>query len=490
MRTELLASRLGTLPFAALREDGDLAELFLDVAPVGERLGQILRARVSRVMPELGAAFVHLGGRRGALLHAEDLVLPGEPSRSKRPIAERLSPGRELVVQVTREPLPGKGARVSCRLALTGRFLVLLGADRGRRISRRIVEPEVRTALATRLERLPGETGWLARTAAAHAPEDAVREEAEALLRRWREILDDAEGGAVPRAIGSVPGPLERALRDLSHDSLTRVVVDDERDRDLARRMLDVRRPSGAVTVEWHQGPAPLPCASGLDREIERLLRERVWLPCGGRVTIEETEAMISVDVDSGKFRGRGDREASALRVDLEAATVVARELRARGHGGIVAIDFIDLERSENRERLLDALGNALARDRARTRVFGFHEPGLVLLTRERPRIGAVAALTRGCPDCGGSGRTKLPPLVAAGALGDLARRGALGDRAGEWTVTGHPDVLAEIRAAAGETARPWRFEPRSEWGFERIEIAAPGDETERGPEVARRPGL
>jgi ribonuclease G len=478
MRTELLASRLGTLPFAALREGGELAELFIDGAPPGQRLGQILRARVSRVMPELDAAFVDLGGRRGGLLHAEDLLLPEESSGSKRPIAERVSPGRELIVQISREPLPGKGARLSCRLSFAGRFLVLLAADEGCRISRRITDPARRETLAAMLERLPPGCGWLARTAAAQADEETLNAEADSLRRRWRQIVEDGSEGETPRPIGSVEAPLARALRELDHGPLERVLVDSDEDLREARSALDGVGSANPPRVELHTDMTPLFAATGLDRELERLVRSRVWLPSGGRITVEDTEAMVSVDVDSGKFRGRGGREESALAVDLEAATAVARQLRVRGLGGIVAIDFIDLERAEHRDELLETLLGALARDRARSRVFGFHEPGLVLLTRERQRVGALAALTRPCRDCDGRGRAKTPPLVAAGALTELARRGATGDGSGAWSVAGHPEVLAELRSglgrSPGDVSRHWRFEPRPDWSCERLEIRRP----------------
>jgi ribonuclease G len=453
MPSELFVSRLGEWLWAALREDGVTVEFY--PPPAGEiaRVGRILKARVSSVVPGIQSAFLDIGSDREAFLHVNDLLLPGEkstpadgdrPPAGAPPIEDRLKVGRVLLVQVARERLGSKGPRVTCFLSISSRHLVLSPFRPRRAVSRRVEDEAERERLVAILERLPGgDVGFVARTASAGAPEAVLAAEAEMLLASWKRVQETAAMARSPSVIQRESESLLRLLRDAPCDGLERIHVDDDADRELALGFLRDADPELAGRVRLHTGAVPV--IEEILEEIERSLQPRVELTTGGYLVIEETEALISVDVNSGRFLEPRTMEETALRTNLEAAGEIARQLRLRDLGGIVVVDFIDMEREENRLSVVEAMEQALRRDRAPTRVIGLTELGLLQLTRKRTRPGLSETLTRRCLLCEGQARVRSPHLVAARLLLELRRRFPADEKAA-CTVHAHPEVIAALR--------------------------------------------
>lgn len=483
MGSELLFSRVGGRLWAAVREDGATAELRVAREREPLPVGRIVKGRVSRILPGIQSAFLDVGQEREAFLHAADVVLPGEaPSPAPLeaelatsiedpadedpegglplvavrranlprglPIERRLRVGQEIVVQVARESIGTKGPRTTCFVTLPGRHLVYMPNVPYRAISRRIAGEENRERLGAIVRSLPPASGgFIVRTAAARADEDALRADADELAATWAEILARAEGAKAPALLhGDLELPL-RMLRDVDRDAVVRIVTDDAEILERARAYLVRREPTLAAKLRWHGGPEPLFDAAGVSSDVDRALRPKVWLRSGGTLVIEPTEALVSIDVNTGKFLGSRSPEETALRTNLEAAAEIARQLRLRDLGGIIVVDFIDMDLPESRRRVLEALEEALSKDRSRTKVVGLSELGLVQLTRKRTRPGFADSLTRICPACAGRGRVLAQDLVAEEAIreAERLRRTLHGSTV---RVRAHPEVAAVLRGA------------------------------------------
>jgi ribonuclease G len=486
--SELLVSRAGGRTCAALREGGVTVELRVEDERAALAVGHIVKARVSKILPGIQSAFLDVGQERDAFLHVNDLLLPGEDPpprllalaetaaiesevtgegdaespamrRSQRapagpPIQDRLKEGRELVVQVVREAFGGKGPRVTCFIALPGRYLVHSPQSSFRGISRRIQDPEERQRLREILLGLSGSSGgFIVRTAGEGADASAFEADARFLVDSWTAISTKLGNSPAPSILHADLDLFLRSLRDAPTGSLSRIVVDDERMHLAGRDYLRELDPQLASRLHRHTGPDSLFDATGVSQDIERALRPRVWLNSGGTIVIEQTEALVSIDVNTGKFVGARRPEETVLKTNLEAAAEIAHQLRLRDLGGIIVVDFIDMDRAEHKHLVIEALEKALQRDRSRTKVVGLSELGLLQLTRKRTRLGIGAALTRECGSCSGTGRMKTFETVAYDALSEV-RRVAASFPSGEVTVRTHPDVARALRLAL-QTAAP-----------------------------------
>ncbi len=478
LSNELLVSRTGGRTSTALREDGVTVELRVEDAKTGLAVGDVVKARVVKVLPGIQSAFLDAGQERSAFLHVAELLLPGEappvdtlgaaaedgseggegeadaPLFGQRqriapagpPIQDRLKEGRELVVQVVREAIGGKGPRVTCFVTLPGRYLVHAPHMPFRGVSRRIHDPDERLRLRDILAALPAAPGgFIVRTAGAGAKASAFEADARVLRRTWSAIERRIPEATAPGILHSDLDLFLRSLRDAGEGSLDRIVVDDLLLYEAGLSYLrDLDSPL-ASRLSRHGGPESLFDAEGVTQDIERALRPRVWLKSGGTIVIEQTEALVSIDVNTGKFVGSQQPEHTVLKTNLEAAEEIARQLRLRDLGGIIVVDFIDMERAEHKHSVIDALEVALRRDRSRTKVVGLSELGLLQLTRKRTRVGITAALTRPCGGCAGGGRTKTPETVAYEALLE-ARRVAPVLASGAVTIRTHPEVARAVR--------------------------------------------
>jgi ribonuclease G len=404
---ELLFSRIEGRLWMARREDDSIVELRAEQDDDEVHSGCIVKGRVANVLPGIQSAFLDIPGDRSVFLHASDLSAYGEQKPSV-PIQDRLREGNEVVVQVVREGRGGKRARVTCNLTIPGRMLVLVPNIARNAVSRRIPDYDERARVQQILEELPSdECGWIARTSAEGADEQLLGLEAERLLDAWRDLRKRTAELPAPAILLPEADLLTEILRDSPTGSLSGIFFDNLDDRQRALDFLRNVDPVAASKLRLHVGEVGLFEAEGVNAEIDKMLRPRVWLKSGGYLVIEETEALVSIDVNTGKFLGKGDFEQTVLRTNREAAREIARQLRLRGLGGIIVVDLIDMRSDEDRREVVSVLEKELRRDPARTRVVGISDLGLLQLTRKWSRSGVAHQLTRPCGECQGQGRVR-----------------------------------------------------------------------------------
>ncbi|NLL37796.1 MAG: Rne/Rng family ribonuclease [Fretibacterium sp.] len=386
----------------AILENGRLSEIFIERMWDHQKAGEIYKARVESVLPGINAAFVSIGDGRNAFLYLNDAQ------------GMTVLPNQELVVQVTKTARKNKGARVTPRLSLPGRYLVLVPGGDETGVSRRIADDEERKRLRHFARELKGDDfGLIIRTAAEGVDEAALVQDLESLLSLWHEIEHNASQQMAPCLLYKDMGLLGRVLRDEVHGSVDEILVDREEEfehvKDFVSRLYVGDRPQ----VSLYQGLTPIFEHYGIEREIEQALERKVWLRSGAYLVIEHTEALTVIDVNTGKYVGSLDMRHTILDTNLEAADEIARQLRLRAIGGIVVVDFIDMEFEEDRKKLLDRLEEVFQSDRSRARVFSMTQLGLVEITRKRGRPDLKSVLTRGCPFCSDSGWVLREDTVA-----------------------------------------------------------------------------
>ena len=424
-------------------------------------VGNIYQGRVIKVLPGMEAAFVEIGLDRAAFLYRGDLVAghleieeeedrPGEDAhkgtadarRSMPPIDQLIRSGQDLMVQVSKEPLGTKGPRVTTNLTLPGSHLVLMPHVDRVGISRRITDEQERLRLEGLVEGLrPPGVGFIVRTAAEGQGEEALQADMKFLLALWNDVVQRKAEARPPALLYRDLDVVLRALRDLCSEDLKRVVVDDEEELTRIDRFVRQMMPNLANRVQLYEGRDPIFDVYGVEVELHRALDRRVWLRSGGYIVIEETEALTSIDVNTGRFTGRRNLEETIVKTNLEAVREIVYQLRLRNIGGIIVIDFIDMERSENRERVYRSLTNNLRFDRAKCNVLEISEMGLVEMTRKRVRESLRARLTEPCFYCEGRGYLRSSKTVVASALREIQRVGSR-EKRDSVVVHAHRDLI------------------------------------------------
>jgi ribonuclease G len=402
---EMLISHDSLETRVAIVEDRRLAELYVE-RPRRGAVGNIYVGTVRDVLPGMQAAFVDIGLDRNAFLYVDDVVSPEPSARQPRgAIQALLKPGQELTVQVLKDPMGSKGARVTTEITLPGRLLVLMPTTSFIGISRKLPTEE-RERLTSVIEPLvPEGIGVIVRTAAVGATAKDLQSDLEFLLRLWDRVKAEAATAAPPAMVYAELDLALRMVRDGFSEEYRRLVVDDRRVHDKVTGFLKTAAPRLVKRVHLHRDAQPLFEAYAVRPDVELALRRTVPLPSGGHITIDRTEALTAIDVNTGSYVGRTNLEDTVVRTNLEAATEAARQVRLRDIGGIIVIDFIDMEVATNRERVLQRLASALERDRTRTRVSDMSRLGLVEITRKNVTDGLYRVLTTPCPTCGGTGR-------------------------------------------------------------------------------------
>jgi len=391
----------------AILENGRLADVFIERMWDHQKAGEIYKARVESVLPGINAAFVSIGDGRNAFLYLNDAK------------GIKVSPNQELVVQVTKTARKNKGARVTPRLSLPGRYLVLIPNGDEAGVSRRIASEEERKRLRHFAKELRGEDfGIIVRTAAEGVDGEALTYDMESLLAQWREIEHNAAQQQAPCLLYKDMGLLGRVLRDELHGDIDEILVDGEDEFENVKSFVSMLYQDSRPSVTLHRNVVPIFEYYGVEREIEQALERKVWLRSGAYLVIEHTEALTVIDVNTGKYVGSEDIASMDMRhtmldTNLEAAEEIARQLRLRAVGGIVVIDFIDMEFEEDRQRLLARLEEVFHPDRSRARVFSMTQLGLVELTRKRGRPDLKSVLTRSCPFCSDNGWVLREDTVA-----------------------------------------------------------------------------
>ena len=436
VNAELIETRVG------VQEGNLLTELYLERHHRRSIVGSVYKGVVTNVLPGMQAAFVDIGLSKDAFLYAGDYtanlgefavaMLAGDededtdpdddvdveelaPRRDATPIEDLLHKGQNVLVQVSKESLGTKGARITSFVSLPGRYLVYMPQARHIGVSRRIRDERERERLRAALRGLtlpPG--GFILRTNAEGKSESEFAADVEFLTRLWAQIQTRFEQAAAPAALHEEGDLTFRVVRDLFSPEVDEFVVDAREVFDRCAGYVEALVPSLRDRVRQWTDPAPIFEALGIEKDIERALRRRVWLKSGGYIVIDHTEALVSIDVNTGKYVGKRDFEQTVLKINLEAVGEIVRQIRLRDLGGIIIIDFIDMETADHREQVYRALKRALADDKARTNVLEISELGLVEMTRKRVRQDLRALLSTLCPTCKGSGVTKADATLAA----------------------------------------------------------------------------
>ncbi len=486
MSLEILVNATTRETRAAFIENGVLQEIYIERASRRGLVSNLYKGRVSRVLPGMQAAFVDIGLDRTAFLHAADIayVRPDDTVvalPAVDDIRRLVNPGDEILVQVIKDPIGTKGARLTTFVALPSRYLVYLPRGEGVGVSTRIEEEaerlRLKTAVSGRLSDAEG-GGYIVRTAAAGVSPESLSEDMTYLDKLWAHVRATALN-ARPGEIVHEDLPLTlRLLRDELARGVSRVLVDSPCEHE---RMIGFARtfiPGCTTTIELYNGPRPIFDLHGIEEEISRALDRKVSLKSGGHLVIDQTEAMTTIDVNTGAYVGSRNLEETIFRTNLEAAVAIARHLRLRNLGGIIIIDFIDMKDESHRRQVLTALERALAGDRAQTHIVSLSPLGLVEMTRKRTRESLEHLLCEPCPSCEGRGFVKTPETVCHEIFRDIVRQSRQ-FASKELLILAHRDVvdrlldeessaLAELEPQVG---RPIRLQAEALYGVDQYDV-------------------
>jgi ribonuclease G len=444
----------------ALLEGGHIAELYIERERELGIVGNIYKGRVIRVLPGMQAAFVDIGLEKAAFLYVADVLdemeqvertIEGDeldPDQSEGgvlaalpPIEELLHEGQELLVQISKEPIGTKGARITSHISLPGRHLVYMPTVDHVGISRRIESEDERERLREVVEsmRAPG-TGFIVRTVSEGKSEEDLRADMEFLVGLWNDLSADIDECKAPSLIHSDLDVTSKVLRDILTEEIQRIVVDSQEEYNKIIRFIRTFMPRLNYCIELYDGDEPIFDAYGLEVEISRALGRKVWLKSGGSIIIEQTEALTAIDVNTGRYVGKHNLEDTILKTNLEALKEIAFQLRLRNIGGLIIIDFIDMEKETHREKVHAALEEALKSDKNKTNILKISELGLVEMTRKRVRESIGRTLCEPCNYCEGKGYVKGKLTIIYEILRELHRE--LKDLpAGHVTLLAHPDI-------------------------------------------------
>jgi ribonuclease G len=458
MKKEIIINSTANEHRIAILEDGRLAELFVETPGKERMVGDIYLGRVAKVMPGIRAAFIDVGLQQDAFLHFSDIgsslseynalfededeengsgspsaqldsagfqrgggehtaTLPavevkttgrssvGGQTQEKRDREISLQKGQDILVQITKEPVGKKGVRVTSEISLPGRFLVLLPFDGKIGVSKKLTDfKEKRRLRRVVRSMLPSDFGAIIRTVAEGKEDALIRQDLEELIRVWRNIEKAVKTENPPALVYKDMATTSSVIRDLFGDKVERVAVDEKKLFKEVKAYVQWMSPDMLDRLEYYKGKEPIFDKYGVEKDIQTLMSKKVWLKSGGYIFLERTEAMTVIDVNSGRYAAKREQELNSLRTDLEAAREICRQLRLRDIGGIIVIDFIDLEDEKNKKKVYDEMKKELKKDRAKATVLPLTEFGLMQITRQRIRQTVQLSLSDACPACGGTG--------------------------------------------------------------------------------------
>jgi len=414
----------------AVVENGVLQEVYIERAQRRGSVGNIYKGRIIRVLPGMQAAFLDIGMQRTAFLHASDIVnQPAEwgsaEERRAGVITDLVKEGQNLTVQVFKDPLGTKGARLTTHITVPSRYLVLMPDARNVGISQKIESEAERQRLKEIVTALAGDLeggGYIVRTAAEEADADALRADMDYLRKLWASIREQMANAAPGSVIYEDLPLMLRTLRDLVEADVEKVRIDSRENYKKAVGFAEQFVPQVAPRIEYYPGERPIFDLYGVEDEIQKALERKVLLKSGGHLVIDQTEAMTTIDVNTGAYVGHRTLEETIFKTNLEAAQAIARQLRLRNLGGIIIIDFIDMLEDDHKRQVLAALGKNLERDRAKSHISEVSSLGLVQMTRKRTRESLEHVLCAACPTCQGRGSLKTPETVCYEIFRELLR--------------------------------------------------------------------
>ncbi|HEV8343010.1 MAG TPA: Rne/Rng family ribonuclease [Candidatus Binatia bacterium] len=445
----------------AIMEDDSLAEFLIERGKERGIVGNIYKGKVSRVLPGMQAAFVDIGLDKAAFLHVSDfssgpedvsrLLTESEeeiifetpkPSFHRLPIERQLSRGQDVLVQAAKDPLGMKGARLTSHISLPGRHVVFMPTTRHMGISRRIDDEKERKRLKEIAQSLmTDQGGFIMRTACEGRSKREIQRDLAFLTKLWRRIKGKSESAAAPALIHQDLDLIARTVRDFFTTETHQVFIDNAKEY---RRMLDFVgqfMPRLKPKIKLYAQPEPIMNHFGVEQKIAKALEPKAWLPSGGYIIIGRTEALTAIDVNTGRFVGRRNQEDTILKTNLEAVQEIVSQLRLRNIGGIIVIDFIDMERESNRKKVYETLKEAIKKDKARTKILKISEFGLVEMTRQRTRESLENMLLSACPYCEGRGRIKSNVTIAYEILRAIKQEKTHLEDGKRIIVRIHPDI-------------------------------------------------
>jgi len=425
MSREMLINNLpGQECRIAIVEDGHLQELYVERSSSASHVGNIYKGRITNIEPGIQAAFVDFGLGKNGFLHISDIhpqyfsraegsaaesVGRKQPRRDRPPIQHFLKRGQEVVVQLTKEGIGTKGPTLTTYLSIPGRMLVMMPGMSKLGVSRKIEDEETRAKARAALAelKLPDDMGFIVRTAGIDRPKRELQRDLNYLLRLWKTVKQRIRSAQAPAEIYQESDLVIRTIRDVYNSDIKRVICDNEADARKVKEFVNVVMPRGGNVIEVYKGDEGLFYEAGLEEEIERIYARHVELPSGGSLVIDQTEALVAIDVNSGRMREHSDSETTALKTNLEAAAEIGRQLRIRDMGGMVVIDFIDMMNEKHRHEVEKAFKDAIKPDRAKTKILRMSQFGLVEMTRQRMRPSLKQSIYRTCEHCNGAGVVK-----------------------------------------------------------------------------------
>lgn len=418
----------------AVIENGAVQELHLERTLERGLVGNVYLGKVARVLPGMQSAFIDIGLERAAFLHVADLHTSswvGGGSRADTPlvpIEKQVFEGQTLTVQVIKDPIGTKGARLSTQVSIAGRMLVFLPQDNHIGISQKIGSPETREQLRTRMQALVGKPeeggggGFILRTNAEEATDTELADDIAYLRKAWSQIRQRALAQPAGTLLHQDLSLAERVLRDLATESTQTIRIDSKIQFEQLKRFGEAYTSSSIAKLEHYKGERPIFDLYGVEEEIARALARRVDLKSGGYLIVDQTEALTTIDVNTGGYVGARNFDDTIFKTNLEAALAIARQLRLRNLGGIVIVDFIDMVREDHQQAVLAEFRKQLAKDRTKTTVSGFTQLGLVEMTRKRTRESLAHMLCQPCPTCSGRGQVKTARSVCYDVLREILR--------------------------------------------------------------------
>lgn len=444
---------------AAVLENGKLVEIQIERPNNQRYVGNIYKGRVENVLPGMQAAFVNIGLERNAFLYVEDAVsvrngkdadLEDLPPLRGRSIEDVVRENQEIIVQITKEPIGTKGARVVTQVTLPGRYVVLMPTVEWVGVSRRIESEEERARLKRIAQAVrPRGMGLIIRTVAEGRDEKDLAQEVGFLVKLWRKIQARARRLRAPVLLHQDYDLIYRFIRDLFTEDVDHFVIDDVDEYNKAIELLNLISPHLIDRVELFKKREEVFDYYGIEEEIEKALRRKVWLDCGGYLIFDQTEALTSIDVNTGRFIGSTNLADTVLKTNLDAAAEIAHQLRLRNIGGIIVIDFIDMESESDRQKVIQRLEDELKKDKTKATVLGFTHLGLVEMTRKKTKQGLIDLLQRSCPYCDGRGRILSEETLALKVEREIKRIGRETD-AEAMLIAVHPSVASLVIGIGG----------------------------------------
>jgi ribonuclease G len=447
----------------AVKEQGRLVELLVE-RPEKERIvGDIYKGRVTAVLPGIQAAFVDIGLEKAGFLHYSDTSDYGKEKnllfdmdyldeetldtprtttrRRSTTIGDFVKKGQELLVQVIKEPIANKGPRLTSQISLPGRYVVMVPGGRNVGISKKISQISEKKRLRKIVSELkPQNFGVIIRTVAEGKQEKDFKADMELLNRFWAKLKKKVEESGAPALVHKETGITGSIIRDLLSPDISRMVVDSKKEFTAIIKYLKALDPQLCSLVELYKDPEPIFDKMGIESEIEKMLERRIWLKGGANIVIDQTEAFVAIDINTGRLSSKGRAEDAIFRTNIEAAREIARQIRLRDIGGILIVDFIDMQDRENRRRVYDEFKNALSHDRSEVYISSISDLGLVEMTRERIRPSFMHAFSDSCPVCGGAGRVLSRESLAV-KIERWFQRAGLGSKSRGYQLVANPQV-------------------------------------------------